>query len=118
MENYDNLMEETLKNLSRGKILHKGEDRIYEHIGARYTTDGMKLAKALAISAFYNATCDHIPRKELRKIFEEFYENLDHSINSIGKTGNITDEKDRLFVSIVNIMRLLNIPKEKWRNFV
>lgn len=118
MNEYDKLMDETLKNLSRGKILHKGEDRLYEYIGERYTTDGMKLAKALAISAFYNATCDRIPRKELRKSFEEFYNLLDASINVVGKTGKIDEEKDKLFSNIVNVLRLLNIPKEKWRNYV
>lgn len=112
------MMEDTLKNLSRGKVLHKGEDRLYEHIGARYTTDGMKLAKALAISAFYNATCEYIPKKELRKVFEDFYEKLDTNINLVGKSGNIADEKDVLFGTIVNVLRRLDIPKEKWRYFV
>lgn len=115
---YDRLLDDTLKNLSRGKKIHRGEERIPEHLGARYTTDGMKLAKALAVAAFYNATCDRIPRKELRKSFEEFYENLDRSIDSIGKTGNFSEEKDTLFGRLVDVLRLLGIPREKWRNYV
>lgn len=118
MNNLDRLLDETLASLAKGQGVRKGERRVEAYSGARMTFDGMKLARELALLSFYNATCEYVPKKILRKMFEEFYEDLDKRIIKVGDTGNFDEEKDSLFGAITNVLRLLGIPKEKWRYFV
>lgn len=118
MTNLDKLMDETLQALSKGQSVRKGEYKVKEYSNAKFTFDGMKLARELALLSFYNATCDYVPKKILRKMFEDFFDDLDVRIIKVGKSGNLDEEKDALFGAITNVLRLLGVPKEKWRYFV
>ena len=118
MSNLDKLLGDTLQSLAKGQSVRTGENRVKDFSGARMTFDGMKLARELALLSFYNATCEIIPKSKLKKAFVEFYNDLDKRIIHIGDSGNFDDEKDALFGALVNLLRTLGIPKEKWKEFV
>lgn len=118
MTNLDKLMDETLQTLSKGQSVRKGEYKVKEYSNAKLTFDGMKLARELALLSFYNATCELIPKSKLRKAFTEFYNDLDQKIIHIGDSGNFDDEKDALFGAMINLLKRLDIPKEKWKEFI
>lgn len=118
MSNLDRLLDETLSCLSKGQSVRKGERRVEAFSKSKMTFDGMKLARELALLSFYNATCEYVPKKILRKMLEDFFDDLDTRIIKVGKSGNLDEEKDSLFGAITNVLRLLGIPKEKWRYFV
>ena len=107
MTNLDKLMDETLQTLSKGQSVRKGEYKVKEYSNAKLT-----------LLSFYNATCELIPKSKLRKAFTEFYNDLDQKIIHIGDSGNFDDEKDALFGAMINLLKRLDIPKEKWKEFI
>lgn len=128
-ENMEALVQRALKETQNAFKQHGTYDRCECNLNfernSQLATDGMKVALVLSIQAFYNAVGDKLPPKVCREAFDEFYDCLKNSINSVGKVtdhqsreAELVEQMDLMIYHTNEALRRMGIPKERFKKYI